>query len=108
MLISDQCVGKEWLFTCIVEGVVKPIPRQVVSYCSDSEEERSAVIELDPFPFSKRIRVQLSKSSFKNSRSQKFQACVYCGKLDKKISRHMINKHSEEQTNIRRNTRLQS
>ncbi|XP_053385481.1 uncharacterized protein LOC123538701 [Mercenaria mercenaria] len=91
---SECCVGKEWLFQCIVEGQVVPAARHETTHVSDSEEEMSTVLET--FPFSKKIRVQTSKDFSRTNRTQKFQACVYCGQLDKKISRHLMNQHGEE------------
>ena len=89
-------MGKEWIFQCIVDGTIKPVLRHAEIRVSDSEHGNSAKMGFDAFTVNKKITVQTSKKVYGQKRCQKLQACVYCGILVIKMSRHLEGLHSDE------------
>ncbi|KAJ8307825.1 hypothetical protein KUTeg_014608 [Tegillarca granosa] len=88
---SNQCVNKDWLFSCIIKGKILPINRLKSAVDSDSDE--SQVIDL---PALNKLFVQTSGSEKRGKRTTKRNCCIYCGTLDPKLQRHMETFHSRK------------
>ncbi|KAJ8313890.1 hypothetical protein KUTeg_008451, partial [Tegillarca granosa] len=87
-----QCVNKEWLFHCIIKGKILPVSDLQSVVESDSDNE-SQIID---YPALSKLFVQTSGLGKHGKRTTKRQCCVYCGKLDPKLHRHMETFHSTE------------
>lgn len=91
--IADRCVGKEWIFQCIIEGKILPVTTTGDQDICQSSGDESTVLE---FPALDKVIVQTSGKSKGKKRTGKKQCCVYCEKMDLKISRHMEIHHRDE------------
>ncbi|XP_060599234.1 uncharacterized protein LOC132752863 [Ruditapes philippinarum] len=90
---SSQCVSKEWIFECIVRG--KIIRQHLLNANQNDivyESDESSVLS---FPMLDKVLVETS-GSLKGKRTLKKQCCIYCEKLDYKLSRHMEMYHHDE------------
>lgn len=97
-VFTDKCVTKEWLFQSIIEGriIETDAVKSQMEYIPDSDDDsRSDIVGFQAFQPGKKIIVQTSGARC-GKRVQKRQACVYCGELHTKLSRHFASKHSDE------------
>ncbi|KAH3695230.1 hypothetical protein DPMN_082687 [Dreissena polymorpha] len=89
---SSQCVTKEWVFSCIVEGKMVSLKEQTTDGDIVYNSDELCVIN-EPL---NKVIVAKSGSANGKGRSQKAQCCIYCEKLDYKLHRHLEQQHSNE------------
>ena len=83
------------MFQCITDGKINSLPVSIDVVSDSDEGETSAEEDSNSLTLGKKIQVQISGKAT-GVKVQKRHACVYCGALNTKLSRHLTNKHAEE------------
>ena len=93
IVFTGQCVSKECIFECIVRGKIFH-PQLLIAKQNDIvyDSDESSVLGL---PMLDKVLVE-TPGSQKGKRTLKKQCCIYCEKLDYKLSRQMERYHRDE------------